>query len=227
MNRNQDKANFKNKQSYIECPTCEFVRKVNPSKHKDPNWDKICNRCVSEENFKLQLPIGGKFGDWIVVDHQFIRQKNKTLVNVRCMCGDSKSVASWTLLAGTSRSCTKCAYKKAFKGYEQLSITYYNQIERAAKRRNHAFCLTIANMWDQYQKQMGKCVFTGLDLTLTNSNNFNLQTASLDRIDSSKGYTPDNIQWIHKDANKMKMDLPEQDFFRMIKEIYEHKQLNK
>ena len=27
---------------------------------------------------------------------------------------------------------------------------------------------------------------------------------SLDRIDSSKGYTKDNIQWIHKDINKMK-----------------------
>ena len=39
------------------------------------------------------------------------------------------------------------------------------------------------------------------------------KTASLDRIDSSKGYTEDNIQWVHKDVNQMKMDLPEQRFF--------------
>ena len=31
-------------------------------------------------------------------------------------------------------------------------------------------------------------------------------TASLDRIDSSKGYTKSNIQWVHKDINKMKSD---------------------
>ena len=52
-------------------------------------------------------------------------------------------------------------------------------------------------------------------------------TASLDRIDSKKGYTIDNIQWVHKDVNKMKMDLQEEDFFRIVKEIYEYKQLNK
>lgn len=35
------------------------------------------------------------------------------------------------------------------------------------------------------------------------------QTASLDRIDSSKGYIPGNVQWVHKDVNKMKLALSE------------------
>lgn len=37
--------------------------------------------------------------------------------------------------------------------------------------------------------------------------NSSLQTASLDRIDSSKGYTIDNVWWIHKQLNWMKWDL--------------------
>jgi hypothetical protein len=37
-------------------------------------------------------------------------------------------------------------------------------------------------------------------------------TASLDRIDSSKGYIEGNLQWVHKDVNIMKMDLSQVEF---------------
>lgn len=50
-----------------------------------------------------------------------------------------------------------------------------------------------------------------------------MQTASLDRIDSLKGYTIDNVQWIHKHINYMKIDLTEQEFFHFIKQIYEYR----
>lgn len=32
------------------------------------------------------------------------------------------------------------------------------------------------------------------------------QTASLDRIDSTKGYIESNVQWLHKDINNIKQD---------------------
>lgn len=227
MNRNLNKTNLQNRQSYVECPTCSFVRNVTSAKYIDPDWDCRCNRCVKEGQLKQKYPVGSKFGSWIVLNHRFIRQKNKTLINVGCECGTEVILQPWTLSAGKSKSCAKCAYKKAFKGYEKISITYYKQIKSAAKRRGHAFDISIECMWDVFKKQKGKCKFTGLDLTLTNSNNFKQQTASLDRIHSKKGYTTDNVQWVHKDANKMKMDLQEEDFFRIVKEIYEYKQLNK
>jgi hypothetical protein len=46
-----------------------------------------------------------------------------------------------------------------------------------------------------------------------------LGTASLDRIDSTKGYTPENVQWLHKDINQMKMDLTEQKFIDLCKKV--------
>ena len=49
------------------------------------------------------------------------------------------------------------------------------------------------------------------------------RTASLDRIDSNKGYTIDNVQWVHKDINKMKMDLEEDVFIDNCKLIIENK----
>lgn len=42
-------------------------------------------------------------------------------------------------------------------------------------------------------------------------------TASLDRIDSTKGYTLDNIQWVHKHINVMKMDLDQEYFIKLCK----------
>lgn len=58
--------------------------------------------------------------------------------------------------------------------------------------------------------KMGKTVslYSGLKLVFTNESNASLTrkntTASLDRIDSKIGYIEGNVQWVHKDINKMK-----------------------
>ena len=44
-------------------------------------------------------------------------------------------------------------------------------------------------------------------------------TASLDRIDSSKGYTIDNVQWVHKKVNMMKKDMSDSEFIAWCNEI--------
>ena len=46
--------------------------------------------------------------------------------------------------------------------------------------------------------------------------------ASIDRIDSSKGYTEDNVQWVHKNVNNMKMQTSHQDFLNWCKLITEY-----
>lgn len=227
MSQEISKHNLKSRKSYVECPTCGFVRNTTPVKYKDPNWDKRCNRCLSEEQLKQQLPINQKFGYWTIKNHEFTRQPNKTLVNVRCDCGAERAVAVWTLLANKSKSCSKCSYVKAFKGHGEVSITYYKALRSAASRRKHPFEIEIEYVWDLFQKQERRCALSGCLLTLTNSNHLRDQTASLDRIDSKQGYVEGNLQWIHKDINKMKMDLQEEDFFRIVKQIYEFKQLNK
>ena len=44
-------------------------------------------------------------------------------------------------------------------------------------------------------------------------------TASLDRIDSSKGYTIDNLQWIHKVVNIMKRNMSEAELVEWCKKV--------
>ena len=123
--------------------------------------------------------------------------------------------------------------KNKWKGHEELSGTRWSSYQKGAEVRGFVFEVTIEYAWDLFLKQERMCALSGVpiyfDMELGNLCKFGHQggTASLDRIDSKKGYTADNIQWVHKDANKMKMDLSEQDFFHMVKQIYEHKQLNK
>lgn len=44
-------------------------------------------------------------------------------------------------------------------------------------------------------------------------------TASLDRIDSSKGYIEGNVQWVHKRINKMKLDDSDTEFIEWCRLI--------
>jgi hypothetical protein len=68
-----------------------------------------------------------------------------------------------------------------------------------------------------------KCAISGLVLSVCKGN----VTASLDRIDSSKGYEIHNIQWIHKVINKMKRSYTMDYFIKMCKEVASYKTINK
>ena len=46
------------------------------------------------------------------------------------------------------------------------------------------------------------------------------KAASLDRIDSKKGYTEDNVQWVHKYVQRMKNAFSEKRFLEVVKIIH-------
>jgi len=82
-------------------------------------------------------------------------------------------------------------------------------------------------LWSLFLKQNKKCALSGLDIILnpqwSNQNNGRktkvVQTASIDRKDSKKNYTTDNIQWVHKDINKMKGMLSDKEFINFCKTV--------
>jgi uncharacterized protein (DUF779 family) len=69
-----------------------------------------------------------------------------------------------------------------------------------------------------YHKQNGCCALSCLPIKFP-EDSFEYGSASLDRIDSSKHYTADNVWWVHKDVNLMKMDLPLERFLELAKAI--------
>jgi len=96
-------------------------------------------------------------------------------------------------------------------------------IKSNAQTRGLSFRLTQKQAWLQFERQKGLCALSGVPLVLDHLKG---QTASLDRVDSTRGYSPNNIQWIHKDLNTMKMDLTQETFLRWVRTIYKHKQLD-
>lgn len=73
-------------------------------------------------------------------------------------------------------------------------------------------------MWELFQKQNGKCRLSGRQIGFDQKVHRNT-TASLDRIDSSIGYIAGNVQWVHKDINKMKMEFENDYFIEMCREV--------
>lgn len=103
-----------------------------------------------------------------------------------------------------------------WKGYDNISNKYWSNIKNNAKIRNLEFNISIEYVNELLIQQNFKCKLSGVEITPPNlSKNSDLRgTASLDRIDSTKGYIINNIQWIHKDLQDMKMDKTDQEFIQ-------------
>lgn len=97
-----------------------------------------------------------------------------------------------------------------------MSGSFFRNIIVRAKKYNYSFEITKEYLWDLFLKQDRKCALSGIELSFSkdNSNKINIQTASLDRIDSSKGYIEGNVQWVHKNVNFMKYTLSTSDFLK-------------
>ena len=76
----------------------------------------------------------------------------------------------------------------------------------SAKRRGHVWNLTKAQLDTQFNSQAGICALSGKSMVSDKRSPFRY---SLDRIDSSRGYCCDNIQFVCSAVNVMKNKLDE------------------
>jgi hypothetical protein len=103
--------------------------------------------------------------------------------------------------------------------------TMLSSAKASAKRRINTgrtecgvFTLNHNDITDLIIKQNNKCIFSGQQLIWESNNNYK---ASVDRIDSDKGYTKDNIQLVAMIVNQAKNNLKDDEFLTLVKQIYE------
>ncbi|MEK6881027.1 MAG: hypothetical protein AABY22_15520 [Nanoarchaeota archaeon] len=228
----------------IKCDYCNSIteiecRKITRSKNPKHNCSRAeCHSQKSSEsmrvlnkNLGIYPEIGDKFGRLMVLGeveygkrNNILSQYNSAFVECKCECGKIEKIRCVGLKNGRTKNCgKKCPIRKYgkeninFKGHEKIYASKWIQIQNNAKSGNRKFEITIQQIWDLFLKQNRKCALSGLYLEIANGSKNN--AASIDRIDSSKGYTPDNIQWVHKRVNIMKNVATQEEFIEWCRKI--------
>lgn len=206
------------------CPKttlCSRLKKygIKPRRAVSRYWDESSGRNLT----------GEKFGKWKVLSK--VESKNgKSCWDVECECGCQSTVTGTALRLGHSKGCNKCKYRYGvrhanWKGHGEISNTHWKRILRNAKRENKQLSVevTVGDVWELFLLQNRTCVLSGLSLTF-GSYYKDETTASLDRIDSNKGYVKGNVQWIHKTINKMKQNLTDREFISFCRSVANHQE---
>ena len=106
-------------------------------------------------------------------------------------------------------------HKTDFPSYREIPGCKWASYQTGAKKRKLKFAVTLEYAWDLFIKQNRTCVLSGVPITFGKRGN----TASLDRIDSSKGYVEGNVQWVHSEINRMKGRLADKEFVEMCQRV--------
>jgi len=110
-----------------------------------------------------------------------------------------------------------------FTGTGNILTSSWNRIKKRANKKGREFSLSINDAWELYLSQNGRCFYSRMPIYFglpgIGSKNHILQDgeaiASLDRIDSNKGYTKDNVSWVHVEINFMKFLYSESYFIKL------------
>jgi hypothetical protein len=94
---------------------------------------------------------------------------------------------------------------------------------RRIKKRSHEYNIDLQDLLNQWEKQSGTCIYSGVKLLHPNEGGNNINTASLDRINSKFGYIKGNIQFISTACNHAKNSMTHDEmiiFCKLISKNY-------
>lgn len=182
--------------------------------------------CGCQSN-KIHNLVGKRFGYGVVMKflgrtYRSTNNKNTSVRNYEliCDCGNTYQCTAEYLQNGHKKSCG-CA-KKSFHNTPKLPSNYtatthiyqmVKQLKSNAKKHSLEFSINQDIILEKLKSQNGKCAISGIDIDFFTNN------ASVDRIDSIKGYTPDNIQIVYRTINFMKSTIHMDDFVELCHKI--------
>ncbi len=135
-------------------------------------------------------------------------------------CGNEFITTPQHIASGHTKSCGCVSIGKR-KGTKYISMTYYSHCLQSARVRNIEFQLDINFLDELIEQQDFKCKLSG-QILVCGYKPLGEYTLSLDRINSSIGYTKDNVQFIHKTINMCKQSLSQDDFIEMCSLVHNY-----
>lgn len=159
-----------------------------------------------------------KFGKLKIIEKGEKDKNGRKRWKCLCDCGTVKLIPDINLKRGMTKSCGCSQYKKGkdhvqYTGYENISGKKWASIVAGAKERGLEFKITKKFIWELLEKQEFKCSISNVDISYKDN------TASIDRIDNSKGYIESNVHIIHKDINIMRNKFKLDYFIKICKLI--------
>lgn len=165
-----------------------------------------CKNCkkkfeYSKKEFNRQSKIGRSIGDFACSISCSITYRNKNLTE------DQRKAAS----IRKSQSNIGNSYNK--KG----EFTYYLSKAKSRDPNMNIDEEYLQKLWDEQQQ---RCALSKIEIHLKNGKH-KLDTASLDRINSSKGYIKNNVQFVAYAINLAKNNFRDEDVHQLLKCIVE------
>ena len=169
---------------------------------------------------------GKTIGKLKVIGDSGKRKSRRPIWSCRCACGNEVEILGKYLLNGDTKSCGCIAKGNSHNrtGYKTLGGSYWYVVVAQAKRRGIPFSISAKQAYKQMERQGWTCSLTKepLSFALNLRDSKGGQTASLDRIDNTKGYVKGNIQWVHKVINLMRNKHSVSDFVSWCKKVVEN-----
>jgi hypothetical protein len=179
--------------------------------------------------------IGRKFGQLTPIRRLREKKRGNYVWLFQCSCGNHIKLTTGAVSGPYGTKSCGCLFTKkliernknthrygkdnpAWRGEGLLPGAYISHIQYNSRMRKIFFDVKPTQLMRLYTKQTGKCALSGLKIS------FQDNSASLDRINSKKGYIMGNVQWVHKDINIMKNAYPEKYFVDMCKLIAYNKE---
>ena len=151
-------------------------------------------------------------------------EKHHTVCEWLCDCGTTITARAQYVIKGRLQSCKCYVFRtrennSQWRGVGDMPGAYWSNFRASARYRKIKLRITQKEAWGLFLKQERKCALTGVTLTFDTRRERRDGSASLDRIDSSKPYVKENIQWVHKDLNNMKKGLPQDRFIEWCHKV--------
>jgi hypothetical protein len=196
-----------------KCISCNQIKEPSEfykNKNKTNGLSSKCKKCNNEETYNRRHTC------------------ERTTEPQKCeKCNIIKSASEFNTYAssknGLFKYCKKCEtlikneYKyKSINNF--LKILYYSSKGNSKTRSKKTdFSISFDEWINIYNNQQGKCALTGIEMTISQeNNNYNI---SPDRIDSDKGYTKDNIQFVCVEINIAKQEHTNTEFIEMCRRV--------
>lgn len=211
----------RNKSRYIQCQCkCGAINEINASALRNGK-SSSCKSCSARKR-TAKLEIGSKYKHWTVISGpEYIN--STAYYKVRCDCGtEAYKLPIELLYKNRDFQCEKCAQRERALQTTltngrvgDLTLTEHTRLRRSAEKRGYVFEVSIEYLWNLFQEQKQICAITGDYIP-------SIDEASLDRVDSSKGYIEGNVQWVTYQANVSKHTMTMEQLYEFCRKVLNH-----